>query len=199
MPKETTCENICQKRPLLSGGTPGQATRGTCRLGHRRQAPAAVRITGMCPGVGAPGHISMPPLPLAAGPTPCSMPPLPLAAGPTPCSMPPLPCSMPPLPLAAGPHPTSFVFSIRTEADMPAMPSAAGPCRHRPRRHVPRVAWPGGAATQKGSFLANIFAGGLFWHFIGACGLFCQKFAPCAPCVQPALSLYPQRGKKGIE
>jgi hypothetical protein len=27
-----------------------------------------------------------------------------------------------------------------------------------------------------GSFLANISAGGLFWHFIGAGGLFCQKF-----------------------
>jgi hypothetical protein len=42
---------------------------------------------------------------------------------------------------------------------------------------VPRVAWLGGAATQKGSFLANIFAGGLFWHFIDAGGLFCQKFS----------------------
>jgi hypothetical protein len=40
----------------------------------------------------------------------------------------------------------------------------------------PRVTWPGGAATQKGSFLANILRGGLFWHFIGAGGLFCQKF-----------------------
>jgi hypothetical protein len=35
-------------------------------------------------------------------------------------------------------------------------------CRHWPRRHVPRVAWPGGAATRRRSFLTNFFAGGLF-------------------------------------
>jgi hypothetical protein len=33
-----------------------------------------------------------------------------------------------------------------------------------------------GAATQWGSFLANNFRGGLFYHFIGARGLICQKF-----------------------
>jgi hypothetical protein len=46
MPKETTCENICQKRPLLSGGTPwpgdtwhvppGPVPAGACRRWHRR-------------------------------------------------------------------------------------------------------------------------------------------------------------------
>jgi hypothetical protein len=49
MAKETTSENICQKRPLPSGGTPGQATRGTCRLGQCRQGPAAVPSSGMLP------------------------------------------------------------------------------------------------------------------------------------------------------
>jgi hypothetical protein len=44
MLEKTTCEIFCQKRPPTSGGTPGQATRGTCRLG--RQAPAAVAIAG---------------------------------------------------------------------------------------------------------------------------------------------------------
>jgi hypothetical protein len=33
MAKKTTFEIICQKTPPLSGGTPGQATRGTYRLG----------------------------------------------------------------------------------------------------------------------------------------------------------------------
>jgi hypothetical protein len=41
MAKETTSEIICQKRPAVSGGTPAQATRGTCRLGQCRQGPAA--------------------------------------------------------------------------------------------------------------------------------------------------------------
>jgi hypothetical protein len=49
MAKETISENICQKRPLLSGGTPGQVTRGTCRLGQCRQGPAAVPSSGMLP------------------------------------------------------------------------------------------------------------------------------------------------------
>jgi hypothetical protein len=33
-----------------------------------------------------------------------------------------------------------------------------------------------GAATQRWSFLAKIFRGGPFCHFIGAGGLICQKF-----------------------
>jgi hypothetical protein len=50
MSKRTTFENICQKIPPLSGGTPGQATHGTCRLGQSRQGGAAIVITGMVPG-----------------------------------------------------------------------------------------------------------------------------------------------------
>jgi hypothetical protein len=41
MLEKTTCEIFCQKRPPTSGGT-----RGTCRLGQCRQAPAAVAIAG---------------------------------------------------------------------------------------------------------------------------------------------------------
>jgi hypothetical protein len=47
MAKETTFEIICQKRPAVSGGTPGQATRGTCHLGQCRQGLAAVASAGM--------------------------------------------------------------------------------------------------------------------------------------------------------
>jgi hypothetical protein len=46
MLEKTTCEKFCQKRPPMSGGTPGQATRGTCRLGQCRQASAAVAVAG---------------------------------------------------------------------------------------------------------------------------------------------------------
>jgi hypothetical protein len=49
MLEKITCKKICQKRPPTSGGTPDQATRGTCRLGQCRQAP-----------------VTMPPLALAA-------------------------------------------------------------------------------------------------------------------------------------
>jgi hypothetical protein len=45
--KRTTSEKDCQKRPVLSGGTPGQATRGTCRLGQSRQGGAATYVAGM--------------------------------------------------------------------------------------------------------------------------------------------------------
>jgi hypothetical protein len=45
--KRTTSENHCQKGPALSGGTPGQAARGTCRHCHRRQGGAAYTIAGM--------------------------------------------------------------------------------------------------------------------------------------------------------
>jgi hypothetical protein len=45
---------------------------------------------------------------------------------------------------------------------VPATVTAAGACRRWPRLHVPRVAWPGGAATRRGSFLTKNFAGGLF-------------------------------------
>jgi hypothetical protein len=49
MAKKTTSEIICQKTPPLSGGTPGQVTRGTCRLGQHRHAPAANAISGTLP------------------------------------------------------------------------------------------------------------------------------------------------------
>jgi hypothetical protein len=45
--KRTTSEFFCQKRPPRGGGTPGQATRGTCRLGQCRQACAADANAGM--------------------------------------------------------------------------------------------------------------------------------------------------------
>jgi hypothetical protein len=47
--EKTTCEKFCQKGPPTSGGTPGQATRGTCRLDQWRQAPAADAKPGMWP------------------------------------------------------------------------------------------------------------------------------------------------------
>jgi hypothetical protein len=50
MLKRTTSEKFCQKRPPLSGGTSGQATRGTCRLGRRRHGGAATANAGMWPG-----------------------------------------------------------------------------------------------------------------------------------------------------
>jgi hypothetical protein len=50
MSKRTTFEKNCQKRLPLSGGTPGQATRGMCRLGRSRQGGAAIVIVGKSPG-----------------------------------------------------------------------------------------------------------------------------------------------------
>jgi hypothetical protein len=47
MLEKTTCQKICQKRPPTSGGTSGEATRGTCRLGRRRQVHAATAKAGM--------------------------------------------------------------------------------------------------------------------------------------------------------
>jgi hypothetical protein len=44
---KTTREKICQKRPRLSGGTSGQATRVTCRLSQIRQVLAATPNAGM--------------------------------------------------------------------------------------------------------------------------------------------------------
>jgi hypothetical protein len=46
MLKNTTCEIFCQKGPCLSGGTSGQATRVTCRLGQIRQALAGFGLGG---------------------------------------------------------------------------------------------------------------------------------------------------------
>jgi hypothetical protein len=67
MSERITSEIFCQRRPLLSGGTPRQATRGTCRLGQCRQGGAATTIAGMWPGNVAPngrlaqvGHAASP-------------------------------------------------------------------------------------------------------------------------------------------
>jgi hypothetical protein len=49
MLEKTTCEKFCQKRPITGGGTAGQATRGTCRLGRRRHEGAATSNTGTWP------------------------------------------------------------------------------------------------------------------------------------------------------
>jgi hypothetical protein len=50
MSKKTTSKNFCKKRPPLGGGTAGQATRGTCRLGQRRHGGAATAVSGTSPG-----------------------------------------------------------------------------------------------------------------------------------------------------
>jgi hypothetical protein len=49
IPKKTTSEFFCQKRPAIGGGRPGQATHGTCRLGQHRQGSAANAISGTSP------------------------------------------------------------------------------------------------------------------------------------------------------
>jgi hypothetical protein len=51
MLEKTTCRKICQKRPPTGGGTSGQTTRGTCRLGRRRHGGAATKNAGMWPGL----------------------------------------------------------------------------------------------------------------------------------------------------
>jgi hypothetical protein len=68
MSERTTSQNHCQKRPLRSGGTPRQATRGTCRLGQCRQGGAAIPISGRsgCHSAGGPCR-HLPPTPVAAG------------------------------------------------------------------------------------------------------------------------------------
>jgi hypothetical protein len=60
MSKKTTCGKIYQKGSRLSGGTSGQATRVTCRLGQIRQALAATPNTGML----ADGRRHRPPFPV---------------------------------------------------------------------------------------------------------------------------------------
>jgi hypothetical protein len=51
MQKGPPAKIFVKKDQLWVAAPPGQATRGTCRLGHCRQAPAAVGIAGMWPGV----------------------------------------------------------------------------------------------------------------------------------------------------
>jgi hypothetical protein len=69
MLEKTTCRKICEKRPSTGGGTPGQATRGTCRLGRRRQVHAATAKAGTWLGLPA---STLPPSPLPASTLPPS-------------------------------------------------------------------------------------------------------------------------------
>jgi hypothetical protein len=46
MLEKTTCEIFCQKGTPAGGGTFGQATRGTCRLGQRRHGGATIPKSG---------------------------------------------------------------------------------------------------------------------------------------------------------
>jgi hypothetical protein len=52
-------------------------------------------------------------------------------------------------PIGGRAHPAE---RLRTETDVPATATAAGACRHWPRRHVPRVAWPGVPSLVVGLF-----------------------------------------------
>jgi hypothetical protein len=146
MLEKTTCEKFCQKRPPTSGGTPGQATCGTCRLGQCRQAPAAVRIAGMWPGLEAAGH----------------------AASATAGTLSLLHGRVPALPLAAGGHvivpaPGKAAGPTRPDGDGRAGNGNGGrglPALAQAARATCRLAR--GAATRRGSFLTKFFAGGLF-------------------------------------
>jgi hypothetical protein len=51
--------------------------------------------------------------------------------------------TMPDTGMAAGPTCANAVRRCHQPGAMPAMAMAAPPCRLQPRRHVPRVAWPG--------------------------------------------------------
>jgi hypothetical protein len=145
MLEKTTCENFCQKRPPAAWASAGKPlppfASPACGLAWRQRATSACRHAHW-------RHVLLPPLPLAACPLATNLPPCPLAAR----------------PLAATPIGGMSLLHRLTEGDgrVPALPLAAGACRQRPRRHVPRVAWPRGAATRRGSFLTKIFAGGLF-------------------------------------
>jgi hypothetical protein len=60
---------------------------------------------------------------------------------------------MPAVPQAAGPTYANGGPRRHLPGAMPAMTMAAPPCRLRPRRHVPRVAWPGVPPLGGGLFL----------------------------------------------
>jgi hypothetical protein len=124
MLEKTTCEIFYQKGPPVGGGTPGPGGTCPCRRSHRRHV--AMWQHAATP-IGGRAHLvfSMPPPHAHAATLIRHL------------------MHMPPLSLAAGP-------TGRMASDMPAMATAAGVCRHWPRRHVPRVAWPGGAATRRG-------------------------------------------------
>jgi hypothetical protein len=156
MSKETTSENIYQKRPPTSGGTPApgdtwhvppgpMAARACRQWGWRHVAVAsspadAISRCGAChQWQWRHVHVARPcrqwqwrHVHVARG------------AG-----------------NASGGMPATSIPANR-HGHVPGLTTAAGPCRHWPRRHVPRVAWGRGAATRRGSFLANIFRYGLF-------------------------------------
>jgi hypothetical protein len=152
MLEKTPCENFCQKGPAVGGGTPGPGDTwhvspgplpaGPCRRWHRRHVAwrggSWHAWQHAATPIGGRQHAATPPGGRWQGRGHGR-------AG-----------AMPPPPLAAATSPG------RTEADVPAMPTAARACRHWPRRHVQCVAWPGGAATHSRSILTKIFAGGLF-------------------------------------
>jgi hypothetical protein len=150
MSKETTSENICQKRPPRSGGTPGQATRGTCRLGRCRQGPAANAHAGMLPF-----HAGMSRWQRVAS----------VIAGTLACfetlfdtENKPLKTRVPPPPLPACATWTCRACHWREgplrcwHGNMPGLALAAGWCRLWHWRHVPRVASAGVPPFAGGSF-----------------------------------------------
>jgi hypothetical protein len=69
---------------------------------------------------------------------------------PPPLPAPPCHVDMPASPLAAGPTAADGGDRRRCNGNMPELGTAAGPCRHWPRRHVPRVAWPGVPPLSRG-------------------------------------------------
>jgi hypothetical protein len=184
MAKETTSENICQKRPLLSGGTPwpgdtwhvppGPMPARPCRRSQFRHVAVATSLVDATSRCGACRQWGWRHVHVARACRQWGWRHVHVARA---CRQ----WGWRHVHVARGAGnggggmPATSPLGQR-HGHVPGLATAARWCRHWPRRHVPRVAWPGGAATQKGSFLANIFRGDLFYHFIGAGGLFCQKF-----------------------
>jgi hypothetical protein len=149
MPEKTTCEKFCQKRPPTSGGTPSQATRGTCRLGQWRQAPAAVAVGPACAATSPAANGTSPAANGGGGMVlPPHLPPMVMAAW---CCH--LTCRhgdggmVPPMVMAA------WCCHLTSVYRMPG-------CRQWQRRQGCHLARD--AATRRGSFSTKIFAGGLF-------------------------------------
>jgi hypothetical protein len=141
MLEKTTCRKICQKRPPTSGGTSGQATRGTCRLGRRWHGGAATANAGTSAAID--GHAPRHPAATAKGGMACAT---------TSCRH----CqrrhaSCRHCQRRHGPPPSRMRHSScrhcqRRQGPPPSLPvyvpdlgMAAPPCRRWPRRHVPRV------------------------------------------------------------
>jgi hypothetical protein len=130
---------------------PGQATR----------APAAIRIAGMWPG----GTCRHPhwrhALVLQHAATPIGGRALLLQHAAT--------------PIGGRAHPAG---RLRTETDMPT--TAAGACRHWPRRHVPRVTWPG-VPPLVGGLFDKIFRRWSFLAFQSRRWSYVSKIPPARP------------------